>query len=170
MSRVEAQELYRHTQAGTVILVSMWGAALVLCLVVALVPGIPEPPRVVFTAAVVILLLGGYLFGSLTVIVRDDVVEIRFGPGLIRKRYALSEFVQVSVVRNSWIYGWGIHLIPKGWLYNVSGLDAVELVRENGRRVRIGTDEPELLAPVISDAMAALPGTEEVSAPSEQNP
>ena len=49
-------------------------------------------------------------------------------------------------VTTHWIYGWGIRWIPGGWLWNVSGLDGVELALVSGRRFRIGTDEPEQLA------------------------
>jgi hypothetical protein len=52
-------------------------------------------------------------------------------------------------VKNQWWWGWGIRLIPGGWLYNVSGLDAVELKMKNGRVYRIGTDEPRKLAEFI---------------------
>ena len=37
-------------------------------------------------------------------------------------------------------------------LYNVSGLRAVEILFDNGRRVRIGTDEPEALVCALSGA------------------
>jgi hypothetical protein len=41
-------------------------------------------------------------------------------------------------------------LIPgQGWLWNVSGIDAVELTMKNGDRFRIGTDEPEKLVTAI---------------------
>ena len=49
--------------------------------------------------------------------------------------------------------GWGIRLIPNGWLWNVSGLGAVELSLVNGQRFRIGTDEPEQLATAIQGAL-----------------
>jgi hypothetical protein len=93
-------------------------------------------------------------FGTLTTIVRDDAVEIRFGPGLIRKRLALKDVESCRTVRNPWYYGWGIRKIPRGWLFNVSGLDAVELVMRNGKRYRIGTDEPEELQRAISASLA----------------
>lgn len=47
-------------------------------------------------------------------------------------------------------YGWGIHLTPHGWLYNVSGSDAVEIRMKTGKKYRIGTDVPEELERAIS--------------------
>ena len=51
--------------------------------------------------------------------------------------------------KNRWYNGWGIRLIPRGWIFNVSGFDAVEIQMKNGRRYRIGTDEPEALLAAI---------------------
>jgi len=110
-------------------------------------------PHLLVAALLLVVLV---LFSTLTVVVRPREVDIRFGPGVIRKRYALGDFVSVNVVRNRWYWGLGIRLIPKGWLYNVSGLDAVELVRKNGRVVRIGTDEPEALAAALREALTTL--------------
>jgi len=59
------------------------------------------------------------------------------------------------VVRNRWWYGWGIRWTPRGWLYNVSGLAAVELTLTDGRRLRIGIDEPERLCEAIAQARMA---------------
>lgn len=90
---------------------------------------------------------------SLTTVVSEDDVQVWFGIGLIRRRIALNRITSAEAVRNHWIYGWGIRWIPNGWLWNVSGLDGVELALVNGRRFRIGTDEPERLAAAIQGAL-----------------
>jgi hypothetical protein len=51
-------------------------------------------------------------------------------------------------------YGWSIRLTPHGWLYSVSGLAAVELTLQDGKRLRIGTDEPERLCQAIGQAQS----------------
>jgi len=62
----------------------------------------------------------------------------------------LDEIASVKTVKNHWYYGWGIRLIPHGWLFNVSGFEAIEIVMKNGKVYRIGTDEAEkLMAAVI---------------------
>jgi hypothetical protein len=150
------QATYRHTQPGRLLQVCLYVPALALFLACMFVIAIPTPALFGLFAAGVVLFVAGWLFGSLTVIVGSrpvGTVEIRFGPGLIRKRWALDDFTSVAVARNKWYYGWGIHLIPKGWLYNVSGLDAVELVRKNGRALRIGTDEPAALDQALRAAL-----------------
>jgi hypothetical protein len=93
------------------------------------------------------------LFGWLTVVVGDGFLTCCFGVGLIRKRWPLADIREVSVVRTAWIHGWGIHLTPRGWLYNVSGLGAVEIVLASGKKARIGSDEPDKLAEAIRQSL-----------------
>ena len=63
--------------------------------------------------------------------------------GLIRKKVPLAEIAACEPIRIRWWYGWGIHLTPYGWLYNVSGLDAVAITLVNGRKFALGTDDPQ---------------------------
>jgi hypothetical protein len=95
------------------------------------------------------------LFASLTVEVTETEVGLAFGPGLIRKRFLVSDVEDARVVTNPWYYGWGIHLTPHGWLFNVSGSQAVELDLKTKRKVRIGTDEPTRLLDAIRRAMSS---------------
>lgn len=90
----------------------------------------------------VLFLLITALFYRLVVTVTESTVQLRFGIGLIRKTIPLEAVVSAEPVRNSWWYGWGIRVYPKGWLFNIAGLDAVELQMKHGPRFRIGTDDP----------------------------
>ena len=139
---------YEHKQIGTVMIAGLgigMGVAGIGFVVtgnwVALVCGLA-------------LLVALLLFHSLTVVVEGDWVEVVFADGPVRKRIALKEVGSCAVVRNRWWYGWGVRWGPGAWLYNVSGLDAVELKMKNGRRYRIGTDEPRELAKAIEEARA----------------
>jgi hypothetical protein len=106
------------------------------------------PKILLFTIALLGLCL--LLFPTLTVVVERERLLCFFGCGLIRREIRLSEIQAVSVVRNRWTSGWGLRLIPGGWMWNVSGLDAVELRLRNGRRFRIGTDQPAALRAAIA--------------------
>jgi len=139
--------LYSHTQTGREILVTM--AVVAGALVVGVYQGLLPQFGLLVAGALVVALA---LFGSLTVDVDREAVAVRFGLGLVRRRLVLADVIAVQVVRNRWWYGWGIHWVGNGWLYNVSGLDAVELRYSNGHADRIGTDEPETLCRVIRDA------------------
>lgn len=131
---------YRHTQFGWVVVLSTGVIGIFVTLV--LIQSQLMLPAIVTAAALALTVL---LFGWLTVSVGDDVVDARFGVGLIKKRVELSNVRAFRRVKNPWYWGWGIRLYPGGWLYNVSGLDAVELVLADGKELRIGTDEPEKL-------------------------
>jgi hypothetical protein len=61
----------------------------------------------------------------------------------------------VEVVQNPWYYFWGIKLIPGGWLYSIApGGRAVELVMEDRKVIRLGTNRPE----EIKQRIAAMVG------------
>ena len=90
------------------------------------------------------------LFSWLTVTIDEKNIVVVFGIGLIRKKIPLSNIKEAVVVKNKWWYGWGIRYVFKsGLMYNVSGLHAVEVTFNTGKKFRIGTDEPEKLKEAI---------------------
>ncbi|HRW67739.1 MAG TPA: hypothetical protein P5032_18775, partial [Candidatus Competibacter sp.] len=95
---------YHHIQFGTVIVVSVLLATLVLAGVGA---AIQLAPLTVGGPLALAVLLA--LFYALTVEIDATHLRFRFGVGLIRKSIPLAEIVEVKSVRNSWLYGWGIH-------------------------------------------------------------
>ena len=138
---------YRHTQFGKVIVVSVLLTAVFL---VGL--GLALGDRGVIVGGPILMGIAALLFHSLTIEIGTVHLTFRFGIGLIRKRIPLAEIVEVRPVRNDWIHGWGIHRTPHGWLYNVSGWEAVEVTLATGKRFRLGTDEPKRLAQAIEAA------------------
>jgi hypothetical protein len=48
----------------------------------------------------VVIAIALVLFSSLAVIIREDELEVRFGPGLISKRFKLQDIESCQVVRN----------------------------------------------------------------------
>jgi hypothetical protein len=138
---------YRHTQVGWVILGVMAALAAFIML------RLPGPPATPSSLPVLVVLASiALLFSTLTVEVDDEAIRLRFGIGLVRKRIPLAGVGAWQAVRNPWYCGWGIRLLPRGVLWNVSGFDAVELALPGGRRFRVGTDEPEELASAITQA------------------
>lgn len=146
-------EHYRHTQLGAVTVVSVGAGVLLLFGLSYVLPHQARWP-LLLTAGVLLICL--FLFSSLTVVVNDHELVFWFGVGLVRKRFYLAEVKSCETVRNSWTYGWGIHLTPHGWLYNVSGLWAVEVGLSNGSKFRLGSDEPDELCRAVT-AAARLP-------------
>jgi hypothetical protein len=136
--------MYSHKQVGYVILA-------------AILPALALPAILLFTLGarsplwlpLVVLVPIPLLFGSLTTEVSQDRLTFWFGIGLIRRSFLLSEIESWTTVTNPWYYGWGIHMMRGGWLYNVSGSQAVELRLVSGKMLRIGTDEPAELCRAI---------------------
>jgi hypothetical protein len=139
---------YRHTQTGTIQIWSTVAVALVIAGSI-IVMGWSWISIVILAILVIALVL----FGSLTVSVERDFIDVRFGiVGIIKKRIPLGMIVSVQEVKNPWIYGWGIRWTPEGPLYNVSGDAGVRLDLDTGKKIRIGTDEPQALIQAIRDA------------------
>lgn len=137
---------YDHTQRGTFMLVAL----IVLAVVFAFMTGVlPNPGRWIFLAAALVLLVLAWLFSSLNVHVNGGELQWSFGPGLWRYRLALADIADVRIVRNGVLNGFGIRMRPGFRLYNVSGLDAVELLLKSGDIRRIGTDDPAGLAAAL---------------------
>lgn len=131
---------YHHTQVGWVVILFLGAGILIIALVLLLI----EFNWIAF--GVLLILLGClFLFPTLTVKCDEQKLEVRFGLGLIRKRFLYKDIHSCKVVKNLWIYGFGIRLIPSGWMFNVSGLSALELQFKNGKKFRIGTDNPKKL-------------------------
>ena len=134
---------YEHTQTGGILLIV--GGSVALFFLARVSP---------FAFGIVLLVFLG--FGALAVSIDHSHIVIRFGVppllGWFRKRVSLDTVQDYRTVRNSWLHGFGIRYIGNGWLYNVAGLDAVELRLTNGRRLRGGTDEPNALAAAIAHA------------------
>src|SRR5277367_4228403 len=139
---------YQHTQSGKLIVRFLLAMALVVVFVLTLIgshlawPGfIPVP----------ILLVSAWLFHSLTIKITEKELCWHFGPGLISKRVPLAEIASVKIVKTTFLEGWGIHLSRFGWLYNISGRDALAIVLRNGKAFALGTDEPEVLCAALRE-------------------
>ena len=135
---------YSHTQRSRLLPILAAVVAAVIALV-AIFSGEGIRAIGILLIAGAFLLSLSLVFGRLTVDVALDHVRVAFGVGWPSKKILFAEVVSAAPVRNHWWMGWGIRWIPKGMLWNVWGLDAVELKLGNGRRFRIGTDEPEEL-------------------------
>ncbi len=146
---------YEHTQPGTLIRVLMGGVLSFMVVILVLVlTSEDDPLQLVWAVAIplvfVVLLV---LFHALTVRVSNNEICLAFGIGVIKKTFLVSDIQSTSAVRNSWYHGWGIRGIKGGWLFNVSGFDAVELQMTSGKLYRIGTDEPQKLLAAVESAL-----------------
>ena len=138
---------YRHTQPGIVMIAALAPGAAIVAFAAFVIP--VSGVRWILVAMAVGLIILAWLFSSLTVEVHAQEVRWHFGPGFWRYRLALAEIAAAEPVRNSWLNGFGIRIGPGVRLYNVSGLDAVELRLKSGEIRRLGTDDPQGLAAAV---------------------
>lgn len=85
-------------------------------------------------------------FCSMTITVDKQRIAWSFLLKVPSKSILLKDIASVSVVKNSWWNGWGVRKISKGWLYNVSGFDAIEIVETSGKVTRLGSTDVKNLA------------------------
>jgi len=125
------------------------GAMILVVLLVALFGG--NIPALFMLAIIALTVAIVAVFTRLTVTIDRTEVTAAFGFGWPKRSIDLADVQAVRQVRNEWYQGWGIRLLKDGWMYNVWGLDAVELDLRSGRKFRIGTDDPAgLLAAVFA--------------------
>lgn len=147
--------LYKHTQIGYLMLVVALAVSAFFVWVQIIarneLPAVDSGTNLLVTLIMVLVLLVVSSFITLTVSIDEKYLQIKFGYGVFRKSFLLSEIVSARQVKNHWYYGWGIKvwLWPYMWIYSVSGFDAVEIIMRNGKIYRIGTDVPEELEVAI---------------------
>ncbi|MBU0627522.1 hypothetical protein KKG31_05790 [Patescibacteria group bacterium] len=146
---------YKHTQIGYLMIVVTL-AVLVLFTWTYITTAYEAPSvdsgnnlLVAGTMLVVLFILSS--FWTLQVHIDKKYLRIKFGYGIFKNKFSLHDIVSAKTVKNHRRYGWGIRgcFWPKMWIYNVSGFDAVEIQLKNGKRYRIGTDEPKKLEQAI---------------------
>lgn len=145
--------LYQRTQSGWAIRLAF------LSLAVGLLAAAAAPPLATMRLAPLALAGGalaaallGWMWGSLTVRIDAQQLQLRFGLGWPRKSVALADVQHVEVTRTRFWEGWGVHRTRRGWLYNVSGYGAVALQLRDGRKLMIGSAEPARLKAAIERA------------------
>jgi hypothetical protein len=139
---------YEHTQIGYLIICVLFAAT--VCVAITGIVAPSDRGVLLIDATIeLILLICAIMFCKLTIKIDEETLQVCFGIGLICKKVPLIEIVACDPIRIRWWYGWGIHLTPYGWLYNVSGLDAVAITLRNGRRFALGTNDPDGLVTAI---------------------
>ncbi|RZJ12970.1 MAG: hypothetical protein EOP39_02265 [Rubrivivax sp.] len=122
---------------------SLLVAVPVAALLAALAGAAAHPAGWVLPLVVVAALLG---FSRLVTEVHGDRIVWRFGwlpwP---RWQLDLDDIAKVEPASTRWMDGWGMRVTREGMLYNASGKQAVRLVLRDGRRLRLGSQEPHRL-------------------------
>jgi len=117
-----------------------------------------DPVSIIQLFLVVTFLIYFLIFYQLTIRISNDSISFSLGIGLVGKTYKFSEIKSCKPVTNSALNGIGIRMLSNGWLYNVTGLKAIELQFNNRKSVvRIGTNKPEEIANLINSKINQEP-------------
>lgn len=106
---------------------------------------IPKVPFLIMTG-IFFVVLG--LFYKLTITIEDRMIKIVYGIGVVRKVISPNRILSAEIQKLPWYYGSGIRMTPYGWLYSISGSQAVKIEFEKDgvpKTVLIGSPEPEEL-------------------------
>ena len=141
--------LYEHRQVGWVTVVALFAIGVLICIAAAI--SAPSERSLSFSL-VPILLVVAALFSTLTVRVTERHLMWFFGAPGIGRRIALGEITSIRAIETSIFEGWGIHLTWHGWVWNVSGFNAVQIVLRSGTRFAVGTPEPQAVIDAVQSA------------------
>jgi hypothetical protein len=152
---MEKMRSYHHTQRGDLLRRALLLGSVVTVLAILLPADGAQLP--ILPGVVLALVLGAltWLMGSLTISVADGYLSWSFGPGFLKKTVAVGDIVDAVAVETTLWQGWGIHLTRRGWLYNVSGHDAVWIRLRSGKQFVLGSDEPHQLISAIRAARSS---------------
>jgi len=144
-------EIKKYTQFGTITVVIL-SVVLIISVVTALNIGLSDSiSTIIFWSIALILFISLLFFYKIDIEIDRVHITFKMGIGIIGKSYDISKIESCKPVKNSVLYGWGIHKIPNGWLYNVSGLNAVELTfKTTGKKIRIGTNKPSEITDIVT--------------------
>ena len=127
---------YNHTQTGGILFYVIF----IIVILFGFIYYQSNQIQIVFFMIFIIIVLLSFI--SLNVTVDNEYLRIKFGYGLIRKKFILRNIEKVEIVKNKWYYGYGIRFWADMLIFNVSGLDAIQITMKNKKKYRIGTDEP----------------------------
>lgn len=144
--------MYIHRQFGWFTVFALTAMAVWFALVAAVSPG----ERGEFQSILLIIAALQVVFYQLTTIVTENTLTVRYGIGLLAFRFPLSEITQVTERTVPWYAGYGIRWVGDAWLFNVSGRDAIEVTFASGRKLWVGTDDPDGLAAILRQRMEEL--------------
>lgn len=124
----------------------------IFCLIMLFVTGLDDIIMgAIFSFLSVTFLICLLIFYKLTISIDSTHLSFSLGVGLVSRKYLIADIKSCKPVKNDPFYGIGIRLIPNGWLYNVSGLQAIELTFINRKsKIRIGTNQPEEIASTVN--------------------
>lgn len=149
-------ETKKYTQFGTFSVAIMLPFFLLFAVLMIKSALVNSPDFYILTILSLTFLVCLLIFYKLTIAVDNTHISFKLGIGLISKSYRIADLSSCTPITNSALFGIGIRLLPNGWLYNVSGLKAIELrFKHKTSVVRIGTNNPGEISQLIQSLIGS---------------
>lgn len=146
-----ARRLYAETIPATFLRLALAGSAGVVFAVAALIPADPFV-RVLIASAGGTELLMLWLLHDLTIEVTAEALELRFGPGWIRRRHRIADLASAERIEGGWRTGAGVRFGVCCTTYRVAAGELVELRLRSGWRLRIGVPDAAKFLRALAEA------------------
>lgn len=129
-----ARTFHVETVPATILRLALGGSAMMIFAVAAFLPAELQVRVMIALAAVAELLLLLVLH-SMTIEVRADALELRFGAGVFRRRYPIAAIAGAAHHAWTWRSGAGVRVGLGSTIYLVARGDVVEIRLQSGRRI-----------------------------------
>lgn len=146
--------LYAETLPAMILRVALGGSAMLIFSVAALLPAEPTI-RILIALTGVAELLVMFALNSLTIEVREDALELRFGSGWLRRSYPIEKIASAKAQKWSWLRGAGIHMGLRGSMYLLTRGEVVEMRLESGWRIVFSCESAQRVLRALSEAGVA---------------
>ncbi len=141
--------LYEHRQTGWLTVIVLFAIAALICVAASI--SAPSERTLSYSLVPIVLVVAA-LFSTLTVRVTDKRMMWFFGVPSIGRSVPLSQIASIRAIKTTIWEGWGIHLTWRGWVWNVAGFNAVQIVLRSGTRFAVGTPEPQAVIDAVQSA------------------
>lgn len=142
---------YTETQPATTLRIVLGGSAFVIIAIAALIPADLQVRLILLSAAAAELLVL-FALHSLTIEVRADALELRFGAGLVRRRYPIESIASAALRDWAWWRGSGVRVGFRGTIYLVSRGDVIEIRLVSGWKVFFSCGDGRKLLRALDEA------------------
>ncbi len=139
---------YKHTQIGYVT------GTILLILGVGMLVAAPfaEDGLYILLSEGILFLMLTSIFSTLTIEIDQYELKWHFGPiPIIKRSISRSDIKGIKKTKTKIIEGWGIHYTRRGWLYNITGRDAVLIEKSDGSTLMIGTSNAAKLIQILGN-------------------
>jgi hypothetical protein len=96
------------------------------------------------------------VIGSLQITVDANSLRWQFGLlGWPKWHLDVRDIEHIELCETRWVEGWGIRFTREGMMYNAAGSGAIRITKKDGKKIRLGSAEPQVLYDILSNRMAA---------------